>query len=97
MSVIEFKKPAAEDKERYMTGEAFCLQCKHEWIATAPAGEVELECPECHTMKGLFRWPCAPAEESLRRECQCGNQLFYIQPYGHLCANCGIYQDYDDD
>jgi hypothetical protein len=28
------------------------------------------------------------------RECRCGNQLFYIKPEGHMCANCGTVQDY---
>jgi exosome complex RNA-binding protein Csl4 len=26
---------------------------------------------------------------------ECGNQLFYIRPEGHMCPNCGIYQSYD--
>ena len=76
------------------SGEAFCLQCGHEWISVAPVGTVQLECPECHTMKGLFRFPFHFSEGQLVRECNCGNQLFYLSPEGHMCANCGIYQSY---
>lgn len=75
-------------------GDAFCLQCNHQWVAVAPTGTVQLECPECHTMKGLFKFPFAPSEGQLVRECNCGNQLFYMTPEGHMCANCGTYQGY---
>ena len=90
-NVLVFKAP----EQQTATGEAFCLQCKHEWIAVAPTGNVRLECPECHTMKGLWRFEFAPAEGQLWRECNCGNHLFYLTPEGHMCANCGIYQGYD--
>ena len=76
-------------------GEAFCLQCGHEWYAVAPTGVTRLQCPECKTMKGLFRFEHCPKEGNLVRECNCGNQLFYLTPEGHMCANCGIYQRYD--
>lgn len=77
------------------SGDAFCLQCGHTWIAVAPAGETRFECPECHTMKGLWKFEFAPSEGSWVRECNCGNQLFYLTPEGHMCANCGTYQSYD--
>jgi hypothetical protein len=77
------------------TGEAFCYQCKHEWIAVAPVGTVQLECPNCLTMKGLFKFGFNVSDGELVRECNCGNQLFYLTPDGHLCANCGTYQEYD--
>lgn len=81
-------------KEQHGHGEAFCLQCRHEWQAVAPVGTTQLECPECHTMKGLFRFPFAPSVGQMVRECNCGNQLFYLTPDGHMCANCGTYQSY---
>jgi len=90
MTVVElFPK-----REQHAHGNAFCLQCSHEWVAVAPTGTVQLECPECKTMKGLFKFPFAPATGELVRECNCGNQLFYLTPEGHLCTNCGIYQRY---
>jgi hypothetical protein len=83
-----------EEKIPQSQGEAFCIQCGREWQAVAPVGTVQLECPDCKTMKGLFRFPFAPADGQLVRECDCGNQLFYLTPEGHMCANCGTYQSY---
>lgn len=45
-------------------------------------------------MKGKWKFEFAPSEGQMVRECNCGNQLFYLTPDGHLCANCGIYQAY---
>ena len=75
-------------------GEAVCLQCDHQWQAVAPAGSHRLQCPACRTMKGLWRFEFAPPDGQLVRECDCGNQLFYLTPDGHLCARCGTYQRY---
>ena len=80
--------------EQTAVGEAFCIQCKHTWIATAPVGVVDLECPECGTFKGKYKFEFHPAIGQLIRTCNCGNQLFYLTPDGHMCANCGIYQGY---
>lgn len=82
-------------KSQTMSGDAFCLQCGHQWVAVAPAGTVRLECPECHTEKGLFRFECVLPDETPTWTCHCGNQLFYLTPDGHLCANCGIYARYE--
>jgi len=76
-------------------GEAFCIGCDHVWTASAPVGTTQLECPNCKALKGHFRFEHAPAEGTLVRQCNCGNQLFYLTPEGHLCANCGVYQSYD--
>lgn len=35
-----------------------------------------------------------PAHGTLFRRCNCGCELFFITPDGHLCPNCGIYQSY---
>ena len=75
-------------------GQAFCIQCDHQWTATVPTGVVRLECPKCHTLKGLLKFEYKPPTGQLVRECDCGNQLFYLTPEGHMCCNCGIYQRY---
>ena len=87
--VVEFKK-----REQHGQGEAFCLGCGHAWQAVAPTGTTRFECPECHAMKGLWRFEFAPTTGQMVRECNCGNQLFYLTTEGHLCANCGTYQSY---
>ena len=90
-NVIAFKKVNVP----HAAGEAFCLQCKHEWVAVAQSGVVQLECPECKTLKGLFKFPFNVQAGEQIRFCNCGNNLFIITPEGHLCPNCGIYQGYE--
>lgn len=95
--VLEFKRVEKEpepEMEQWGQGLAFCLHCKHEWQAVAPAGTLNLECPECHTMKGKWKFEFYPRDDQDVRSCLCGNQMFYLTPEGHLCANCGIYQRY---
>ncbi len=86
-----------KDAESSMSGRAYCIQCDHTWVASVPVGAVELECPKCRTMKGRFVFACAPEAGTEVRECKCGNQLFYLTREGHMCANCGQYQFYEDD
>lgn len=92
MSVIPFQR--REPEQQHGAGQAFCIGCCHEWAAVAPTGTTQLECPACHAHKGHWKFEFAPAEGQLVRECDCGNQLFYLTTDGHLCANCGIYQGY---
>lgn len=91
MTVIDLAK-AREERTPHGTGAARCLQCGHEWLATAPAGVVWLECPECHTDKGTFKGNCYP-HDGLIWVCNCGNELFLITPDGELCPICGVYVD----
>lgn len=91
--VIKLSCPEIDDQP-HCTGEAVCMQCGYTWVAVAPAGTTRLECPVCYTEKGLWKFEFAPAVGELVRECNCGNQLFYLTPEGHLCANCGTYQEY---
>jgi len=95
--VIEFRGVSnkGEDEGGSLSGDAFCMACDHEWVATAPSGTVWLECPSCHTHRATFRFHCDVPNGTLVRECDCGNQLFYLTLQGHLCPNCGIYQQYD--
>lgn len=95
--ILPFKRPDPEPKTQYEygEGEAFCLNCNHTWVAVVETGTTQLECPECHTMKGLLKYPYSIVEDQPTLSCGCGNQLFYLTPEGHLCPNCGIYQEYD--
>ena len=92
--VIDFLKSAThEESETCGRGEAFCLACASEWEAVAPVGTVELECPECHTHKGRFKFAYSAPEAHVWM-CNCGNQLFNITPDGTFCPNCGTYQNF---
>ena len=90
--VLPFRQP--EPEKQYGSGEAFCIGCNHEWVAVAETGTTQMECPVCHAHKGRYKFEFMPKEGSLVRECNCGNQLFYLTPDGHMCANCGTYQSY---
>lgn len=84
------------ERRPHISGMAFCTHCDHRFAAVAPAGTAHqwLECPACHTEKALYQFPCCLPAGGLVRTCDCGNQLFYLTPAGHLCPNCGTYQQY---
>lgn len=92
-NIIAF--PGVNSDDRHISGKAHCLHCGYEWEAVAPEGTTWLACPECTALKGIFKYPPCVPEGGLVRECQCGNQLFYLTPEGHLCPMCGTYQAYD--
>lgn len=74
----------------HIGGDAKCLTCNHEWVAVAPIGTVDLECPKCSTFKGVFMYMTAP---EVVWECNCGNQLFFIDEHGPMCSKCGLRQE----
>lgn len=71
-----------------ITGGARCVHCEHEWVGVAPLGTSVLECPECHSMKGLFVWPVERPEIAFK--CLCGSMLFYLSPDSTSCYQCGV-------
>jgi len=94
-NVVAFK-PRIAAENPHMQGKAYCIQCEHTWQAVAPVGTHTLECPECKTEKGAFVGMCVPEDDVEVRECNCGNQLFFLTREGHMCAKCGTYQFYED-
>ena len=90
-NIAEFKRP--EKTEPHLVGNAHCVQCRHQWEAVAPVGAIFLECPECHTNKGLFTNHVEP--EGDRWACNCnGCQLFFVSKRGAQCMNCGVWQTF---
>ena len=85
---------APEVREQPGVGEAFCFSCKHTWTAVVPTGATEFTCPSCERRTGRWCFEFYPNADQKVRECNCGNQLFYLTPDGHLCASCGLYQRY---
>lgn len=100
--VIPFAKRAEPPADPHLSGEAVCLSCAHDWVAVVPAGSavnnpddrLSMECPKCHSFKGVMRkftqyvdvpsWHCA----------KCGGFLFsVILAKGDVptlcCACCG--------
>jgi ribosomal protein S27E len=72
------------------------LGCKCEWVAVAPTGTYELECPECGGWKGIFKHPVGSSDRPTF-VCKCGCHLFYItQPFEVNCHSCGATIDTAD-
>lgn len=81
-----------QESVAHLSGEARCTACGHEWVAVAPLGCVALECPACHTMKGLYRHGCIPETHWV---CNCGCDAFALDDQGNtICYNCGTYQQF---
>ena len=38
------------DSDPHFVHEAYCFYCTHKWVAVAPVGTSELECPQCGKM-----------------------------------------------
>ena len=74
--------------EGYFAGMVVCLNCQRTWTAVAPGDTEQLECPSCHTFKGVWMYPFRrPDEEHFR--CRCGNIYFCLTPTTTYCPNCG--------
>lgn len=90
--VIERKEKWREEEpdDPHISGKARCIACAHEWVAVAPTGTTWLECPSCHTEKGLYRFPCE--QDAAHWKCGCGNWYFAVTHEGYYCPNCGEWQ-----
>ena len=83
---------AALAEESTLSGRAACLECDKLWVAVAPAGTWELECPDCKKLSGRWNGLVGnTAGEYL--VCGCSGMLFYLRRKDgdHLleCATCG--------
>lgn len=76
-------------RQPYLTGKAVCLHCRYTWVAVAEIGTINLECPKCETMQGVFDGVCAPNEYW---QCQCGCAHFFITAEVSICCHCGLAQ-----
>lgn len=89
------EREAANESPQWARGEAFCLSCNHHWQAMRPTGDTSpFECPGCRRETGHWKFEFYPPPDTDVRQCNCGNQLFYLTREGHMCANCGTYQRY---
>ena len=81
---------AKKERDPHISGQARCMDCKHEWQAVAPVDTWWLECPSCSLPKGRF---IGTFQKSDRHwTCHCGNDLFHVAPAGIYCPNCGDWQ-----
>ena len=78
---------ARQEREPHMSGAAHCVACHHEWMAVAPLGTHELECPACGGSKAYFAHPVMRGDEKF--VCNCGCDVFRIgRLIGPYCVNC---------
>lgn len=93
MTVINLAE-ARKDREPHMQGSAVCLDCKHVWQAVAPLGTKWLDCPSCSLRYGRFQGPVSQGDGEERWTCNCGNDLFHINPTKTYCWACGLEQEF---
>ncbi len=84
-------EPVETETETTVSGPAKCAACGKCWVATAPGGVVALECPACHSMRGVFVWPVQPPDGELIWICDCGGDLFVLRPHGPWCVRCATW------
>ena len=60
MGEVIYVNNAQKGDANQTTGETFCIHCGKEWVGVSPVGVTELEWPDCHTMKGIYKHHLAP-------------------------------------
>jgi hypothetical protein len=89
-AVLDFKPR----EEPHLAGEAVCVSCRHTWVAVAPVGTWQLECPSCETWHGVWRYPIGASEGDAVFVCECGCEALtaYVHHglYRHRCMKCGV-------
>jgi len=96
MSVIDFTKAKLE-RSPHASFEAVCLGCRHKWAGVAPYDPdvmLQLECPECHTMRGVMNYNYDNAKQ--RFACNCGSEAWMLHPDGPSCIGCGKSITYEE-
>lgn len=93
MTVIDLAQ-AKLDRISHISGPAFCMGCRHEWVGVWPEGSVDLECPECHAHRGRGKFNVTPPVDSVFTCNKCENQLFNLMRDGFFCPVCGMEHSY---
>lgn len=83
-------------RKRHFSGRVVCLACNHEWVGVAATGSTGLECPQCHCMRGVWKFPLMPAESRLVYQCNCGCTAFFVMlkepdDIEIMCHGCGAH------
>lgn len=78
----------------HITGPCVCVGCGHQWQGVAPVGTIDLECPACGALKGIWTLLIRLDEEHFY--CPCGNHFLHIIRSGAYCPNCGRAWPWDE-
>lgn len=86
--VIEF-----QPRDPHLSGMAGCAVCRYTWAAVIPVGSGPwFECPNCHSMKGLFTHPILLPDAVALWTCKCGCDVFRVTTNAIFCITCGLIQ-----
>lgn len=85
-------KSDSQDDCKHLSGPARCIECRHEWVAVAPVGTYELQCPQCESIKGMYIGPVDEDENVDRWQCHCGCDVFKMLRDAIMCYRCGTEQ-----
>lgn len=74
---------------------ALCLGCRHEWVAVAEAGTVDLECPSCGLWKGVGKGLVGAGDGEQVFRCDCGSEaltaiITLAGKHRLRCMLCGL-------
>ena len=99
MTVVSFED-AKLKRDPHWSGEAVCLACRHEWVATAPTGTLNVECPACELKRGVPKFNFGTIEGQMGYSCNCQSQMFFFKLHDTgrvqiLCVGCGGEQVYE--
>ena len=85
------------ERKEHFEGEAHCIICHHKWRAKGLLGSAWLECPKCHSMRGVLKGDIGPRLNEPQWQCgTCDNTFFILVPYAAFCIRCGQYIPWDD-
>lgn len=91
MGAVASLADAKAKRQPHASGTVICGGCKHQWQAVAPLRlDDDLECPSCHSMRGIWLRNFGPANNELRFSCNhCEAQFFYVLTQSVMCIGCG--------
>ena len=87
-------EPVRQAEEKYtLSGPAICPACHHAWDAESIDAPVwTFECPTCHSMRAVFKYPVSLPPQTLVYSCiKCEGQVFMMTTVGTFCIGCGGY------
>lgn len=79
------------ERRPHLSGKAWCTACGHDWVAVAPVGTVWLDCPSCHTERGLYVAPMTDVDAAshIFQCAKCQGDVFVIHLVeGTTVVNC---------
>ena len=78
-------------RQPHIAGKIKCLACQNIWVGVAPPGTVDMQCPSCECLRGVWLYVIEPKEPFWLCK-DCDGRLFYLLADGrNMCAGCAHY------